>query len=356
VGDKLVSVFQVSVNGRHYNSAPGATGPDPGQPITLDWQYTDNEPLKLTLTLWDGVSSTNFAPEFNRCPNPLCNPTIPVIAYAGWEGTLVKVFDGFLIAKKFRFAFSQTEFYAAHQMFNLKKHAKVNAVTNQTGQQFLSGLASQEGLTLQVDASAAGDDALTGPCDWFVQMGESPAQTMQRYCHEFGYVTNSQDSNIIVLRADKVTTGTQVMVTRGDGQLISMDLRYEQKTSKRAAHRRGHVVHHPPAQAAHSETGTSCGGEMGQRKRPPATARRTPNNKTATTANSLRGVARRLEHEGDEATFELRLIPTMKNQEVIVLSGYGPDIDGEWETSGVQHRVGQGAAKTSASCYRAHMG
>src|ERR1700733_4102747 len=158
MGDKLVSRFQVTVNGRTYNSAPNETQPASGQPITLDWQYTDNEPLKLTLNVWDGVNSEVFAPEFNTCPNPLCNPTIPVQAWAGWEDEqYYQVFDGVLTAKKFKFAFSETEFYALHKTFALKKRARVAVRTNQAVRQFLTDLAAQEGLTLIIDPSAAGD-------------------------------------------------------------------------------------------------------------------------------------------------------------------------------------------------------
>jgi hypothetical protein len=44
--------------------------------------------------------------------------------------------------------------------------------------------------------------------------------------------------------------------------------------------------------------------------------------------------------------------PEMRNEEVITLSDFGPEIDGSWDTASVIHRMGNVAATTQIAAWR----
>ena len=176
---------------------------------------------------------------------------------------------------------------------------------------------------------------------------------MFRYIHELGYVTTTDGPNIIRLFAHKLG-GSQILVQPWDGQLISFEVRLEQKIDQRAS--RGRVYAHETiyGTAAHVSAGVDCGGSKSRQMLRAAIAKRTARHRYDDVGITIRQTTRRLAHEGDELNLELRLRPEMKNQEVILMSGWGPNVDGEWQTASVIHRIEGGNSVTQAACWRKH--
>jgi len=63
-------------------------------------------------------------------------------------------------------------------------------------------------------------------------------------------------------------------------------------------------------------------------------------------------MARRLEREGNELSLHIRLRQEMRNEEVISISDFGPQIDGLWDTAAVVHRLGNIPATTEIAAWR----
>jgi hypothetical protein len=348
-GDRLSVRGTVSIGGREYHFGPGKDAP--GQPIRLEIEHRDNEASRLGLTVWERLTDTPF-PEFNTVPDPECNPTIPVEAHAGWEGEgLVKLFGGLLIAKLGSYQLSQTKFVAIHDAHKLRKRARVKTFKGLTVKELLVKLAAEEGITLQVDASAAGDAALNTPTEVMYQLGEANWPMMLRYIHALGYVTNTIKKNVMVLRWNK-ESGAVVVVRRGDGQILDWRIRQEQKKAGRAPKYRGHAHEAKAGKFGHRNEGKDCGGGQTRVIVPAPIAKKKTEHKLPPARFSVKQTARRQQREGAEMDFKLRFVPTMRNEEIIRLSGFGPQIDGDWETSAVTHTLGGGAHSTDASCWR----
>src|SRR6185503_10958388 len=109
MSDKLAVQFYVTIGGRTYRN--GAEPDEPGQPTLLEIEHRDNEASRLQLSVKDFLYSDVPFVEFNSIPNPRCNPGIKVEAWAGWEEeSLVKVFEGLLVAKLPNHQLSETQF------------------------------------------------------------------------------------------------------------------------------------------------------------------------------------------------------------------------------------------------------
>jgi hypothetical protein len=357
VGERLVTKSITIVNGLDFHSAPEAGSLY--TPISLDIEYRDNETPSLSLEVWDGHDDVNFMPIFNSLPNPRCNENIPVEAYIGWEGeTLIKAFAGNLTGKHPHFPPSKLQLTSHHKAFKLRKRGKTETFKGLTVTQMIQQVAAQEGLTITIDPSAAGDEALNTPVSWDSRDGDSQDAThwgfIYHWIHELGYVTTAIRENEIVVRADKETTGTEIEIVRGDNQLIDLDGRFEQKRAERASKRRTRSHQPPPGQFAAITLGTDCGNGRGHRTIRPSIGKKHPHEHEAEFhKDSNKGIVKRLEREGDELSFIIRMRPEMRNEESIKFSGYGPEIDGGvWETASVIHRVHIG--HTEAACFRKH--
>lgn len=349
MSDQLAAQFIATVNGRLYRAGPDPS--EPGQPLSIEVEFRDNETTRLGLKVWDALGNDPF-PEFNAVPNPRLDPNIPVLAWMGWEGdTLVKVFEGLLTAKSVHHQLSETDFTASHLAFNLRKRGKVDAVKGVTVAQLLKKKASEEGLNLILDSSVAGDDALNTPISVALQLGENNWTFMDRYLHELGYITTQREKDVIVVRVDK-SSGSVITIKRGDDQLRSLQVREEQRKDGRSTHRKDQLHETKPGEAAHPQQGDDPDGSKNVQRVPPAIPRDDKDHKYTLTKASVKGVSRRLQKEGDELTIELRARFEMKNEEIITLSGFGGQVDGDWHTSSVVHRIGGGVATTQATCWR----
>jgi hypothetical protein len=348
--DELAVKFYVIIAGREYRSAPEPLAP--GQPISLEIEHRDNESSRLQLTVWDAVTDAPFV-EFNTLPNPRCNPNLPVEAYAGWdEASIVNVFAGLFTAKRAHYQLSETYLVGIHDAFKLRKRGKVDTLKEITVAEMLKKKAAEEGINLIIDSTAAGDEELNTPASVFYQLGEANWSLMYRHIHELGYITNTIRKNDMVLKRDK-TAGPTFSYERGDGKIRDFDLREEQKRADRSPKRKGHTHHPTPSQHWHKQIGVDCGDGRSVRITPPAIAEKKKRTRPYFAKASIRGYARRMEQEGDELTISLRFEPKMRNEEIITLSGFGPQIDGAWQTASVVHRLGGGAAHTDCACWRA---
>jgi hypothetical protein len=347
--DKLAAWFSVLINGRVFRSAPLEESIE--RPSALEIEHRDQELSRLHLTVWDDPGDEPF-PIFNSLPNPRTVTTVPVIAYIRWEDeTPVKAFEGYLAAKKLRSKLSYTELVATHEAIKMKKRGEVRALKQMTLAAALVKIAADSGITLTIDPSAAGDDALNTPFEVLFQAGDPPWDLLRHYVLELGYVLNTIRANVVVLRVDK-SAGERVEVVFGGDIFKSIDLRYEQRQSSRASRRKGHGHNPKQGVAAHHTDGNEDSKAKDVRSEPPAIVKRSDQRRMTYSRFSAKGKARRLEREGDELTVETRLIPQLRNEEVIVLQGFGPQIDGEWMTASVLHRIGNGPATSQIACWR----
>lgn len=350
--DKLAVQFYVTINGRTYRN--GAEPGEPGQPTLLEVEHVDNEASRLRLTVKDFLYSDTPFVEYNSIPNPRCNPEIKVEAWAGWEDeSLIKVFEGLLVAKKLKYQLSETSFVAAHESFKMRKRERVKTFTGMTIADLWKKLAAQEGCVLQIDPAVAGDDALNTPAEIYYQGIPGVATNwglMYHYIAELGYVANTIKSNVIVIRAAKDIGGFEFK--RGDEWIKSLDMREEQKRSERSPSRKGHAHDTKPGKAWHKRLGHDCGDGKHVRAVRPAIAKTKEHHRSTHARFSVKGIARRLEREGDELKLEIRMRPEMRNEEVLTLSDFGPEVDGSWETASVVHRMGNIAATTQIAAWR----
>lgn len=354
MNDELAVKFYVTVAGREYRSAPDPLAP--GQPISLEIEHRDQEASRLQLTVWDAVNNPQerSAPfvEFNSLPNPRCNPNLPVEAYAGWEdGEFVKVFAGLFVAKRAHYQLSETYLVGIHDAFKLRKRGWVKTHKEMTVAEFLKKKAAEEGINLIIDPTAAGDEELNTPASVFYQLGETNWSIMYRQIHELGYITNTIRKNDMVLKRDK-SAGPTFSYERGDDKIRDLELRYEQRRDNRSPKRKGHTYHPTPSLHWHHVEGSDCGDGRSVRVTPPAIAEKKKRIRPYFAKASVKGFARRLEKEGDELSLSIRFEPRMRNEEIIVLSGFGGEIDGGWETASVVHRLGNGVAHTDCACWR----
>jgi phage protein D len=353
VGDKLAAVFICSINGKTYQSGDGVS-------VSLESSTRDQELTQVSLAVWDGQVDGDGVPfpHFNGMPNPRCNPTIPFEAWIGWEDEpLYKVIEGYLTAKKVKRQITHTEFVGLHQAIKLRKRARVRAYAGMSVADVLKKSAAEEGCKITIDPSVAGDDALTMPAEVIFQLGEHNWRLMLRLIHEFGYISNTVKANEIVIRADK-SSGDQIVIQYGD--LIdpqrSMDLRYEQKRAGKSGKRKSHGTQIHSGLFWRGQHGADCGGKGGS-KHTRIRAAQVPKHKKQEHIQpfghaSTKGIASRLAKEGDALQLSIRLRPEMKNEEVIVLQGFGPEISGLWETASVVHRIGHGPASTDIAAWR----
>lgn len=347
---ELAVKFYVIFAGREYRSAPEPGAP--GQPISLEIEHRDNESSRLQLTVWDAVTDKPFV-EYNTLPNPRCNPNLPVEAYAGWEdASLVNVFAGLFVAKRMHYQLSQSYLVGVHDAFKLRKRGKVETLKELTVGQMLQKKAAEEGINLIIDKSVAGDEELNTPASIFYQLGEANWALMYRHIHELGYITNTIRKSDMVLKRDK-STGPVFSYERGDGKILDVESREEQRRAERSTKRKAHTQHPSPGKHWHKQIGIDCGDGRNVRITPPAIAEKTKRERPYFAKASIKGYARRMEQEGDELTISLRFEPMMRNEEIINLSGFGPQIDGAWQTCSVVHRVGSGPAHTECCCWRA---
>lgn len=349
MSDKLGVKCIVTVNGRPYHFAPDTT--ENGQLISVEVEHRDNEASRIGVSAWDGLHDQHFI-EYDAIPNPRCNEAIPIDCVAGWEDEgLVRLFGGLLTAKQAEYQLSQTRFVGLHEAFKLRKRAKVMTYKELTVAQLLKKLAAEEGIDLKIDKTAAGDEALNIPASVYYQMGVPNWEMMLHYIRSFGYITNTIRQNEMILRVDK--DGTQeIVIERGDGQMVNFQTRQEQKRHDRSPKQKRHHYEPKPGKFGHKYENTDCGKGKGVLILPPAIAKKAKQRRRDFTKFSVRGMTRRLEKEADEITLSFRFRPEMRNEEIIVLKGFSAQIDGPWHTASVVHRLGTGTARTDAACWR----
>ncbi|HKV39581.1 MAG TPA: hypothetical protein VJX67_10235, partial [Blastocatellia bacterium] len=323
------------------------------QPVSIEVEFSDQQVTRVGLTIWDQVDDVTPYAHFNAMPDPMTNPEIPFQAWIGWEEeTPVKVLDGYLAAKKLHYPGTICELLGTHQAIKLRKRARADSRQNMTVLQFLQTKAKEEKCQLVVDASAAGDEALAEPCDVILQLAhETNWDIMRTFIKELGYVTVPEGANVLRLFAHKLN-GPEVTIERWDGQMINQDARFEQRKAGKSSHRRGHLTEISPGKFQHNTAGQDQGQSRGKTSVPPVLPRSRKSRKGILGVFNVRGVARRLEHEGNELTMTTRLRPEMKNQEKVTLKGFGPEMDGTWQTASIVHRIGHGAAETQMALWR----
>lgn len=322
-------------------------------PMLLEIEHRDNEPSRLTLTVFDAPGDDPF-PNYNNTPDPYLEPGVKVEAFARWEDEeWVKMFSGLLVAKKCRYpSRTETVFVALHKAFRLRKRGKVDTLQNVTHADMLKLKAAEEECSLTVHSSAASDPYLNEPAETILQPGEPNWDLMDRTVREGGYITNTIRDGEIVLRVNK-SDGRLVKVALGDEHLVSFDIRSEQKRDSNSSRRKGHSHGHKAGKFQHNEEGKDPSKGRNVRHAPAALPKRKRGeNREFFARTSVRGVARQLERRGRELTIEFRLNPSMRNEERIELSGCGAQISGIWETEAVTHRMGNTQARTQAACIR----
>lgn len=177
---------------------------------------------------------------------------------------------------------------------------------------------------------------------------------MLRYIRELGYIANPNPlkETELIISADKAD-GPTFTFKRGGGEIMDLELRYEQKRDEKSPRRHADAHLPPRGKAYHVRKGVDCGNGKHRAIVQPRIAKKARRaDREPFTHMHVKGMARRLEKEGDEMTIHLRLQPEMINQDVIVLEGFGGEIDGPWETAAVVHRIGEGVARTEAACWR----
>jgi hypothetical protein len=156
----------------------------------------------------------------------------------------------------------------------------------------------------------------------------------------------------VVIRRDK-TDGNTVDLIRGGDEIIDLRIREQQHYDERSGRIKGHAHEHKPGKrwsrffpesqdsSRHVEAVTP---PIGKTVKGP--------HKVPLHRESVRGRAKRKKVEGDELSATLRLQPTMRNEERLIVQKFGPDADGEYQSSTVEHRLGSGPARTRVEGWR----
>jgi len=327
------------------------------KPIKLEIEHRDHEASRLMLTVHD--SATDPAgpfPLFNSTPDPHVTPGVPVKCVAGWDdGSTTTVFQGELVAKKNSYpAASKTVFVALHDSHKLRRFAKHDTLPNHAVLDMLEKKAAENGCTIKVDPSAAGDPALTTAMEVIYQVEQSNWQLMLHYLVGFGFISCCGDpnasANTIVIKKDK-TNDPQYKFEFGGTEYVSHDIRSEQKRPSRSDQRHAHT-HDPPESGHVTRTdGEAKDQSQNTAKSAPAHGRMTDTRRGLFAAASTKNLARQLERQGREIQITLRFQPQLHNEEQIVLHGFGPQIDGTWETAEVVHSLA-GKSETRLVCWQ----
>jgi hypothetical protein len=291
-------------------------------------------------------------PEYNSVPNPRLVETIPVEAWAGWEDEeLVKVFEGILLRKQASFLLSQTRFFASHESFKLRKRAKVHVLKNLTAREMIVRKAAEEGITVQFHPSAASDPVLNTPVERFFQIGETQWPLIRRWLYSNGFISNTIKKNVIVICRDK-TGGDSYTFKRGDEHIISLQPSQEQKRDERSGRRKAHTHEHKSGKHWSREfSETQDGSRAVEPVRPPI-GRDQKTKKVPFARFAQSGKAKRRKVEGDELSLTVRLHPKMRNEEIVHIQDFGPQIDGSYQTSEVTHRMGNTPAQTEIQAWK----
>jgi hypothetical protein len=352
---ELAPHFVVNIGGMIFENAPGTLG-GPQRPMRLEIEHRDHEASRLMLTVADSATTISGGlpfPIFNGTPDPHVTAGIPVSCTAGWDDAAsgITVFQGELVGKKNKYpAASNTVFTALHDSHKLRKVAKHDTLPNHNVQQMLQQKASEYGCTVQIDPSAAGDPALVTAMEVIYQIGQSNWQLMLHYLVTFGFIACCGDpaasANTIVIKKDK-TNDPQFKFQFGGTEYVSHDIRSEQKRPSRSQQRRGHASE--TVAGKHQDDTDGSDPTVGQNIQPAARAhgRTTQYSKGFFARASTNNLARQLERQGREIQISLRFQPRMHNEEQIVLSGFGAQIDGTWETAEVVHQMGNQPARTN---------
>lgn len=135
---------------------------------------------------------------------------------------------------------------------------------------------------------------------------------------------------------------------------VAFEIRQEQKRGDgRTPTRKGHAHATKEGRFWHKQLGIDCGDGRYVRAIRPALARtKGDHHRTPLAKPSINGMARRLEREGNELSLHIRLRQEMRNEEVISISDFGPQIDGLWDTAAVVHRLGNIPATTEIAAWR----
>jgi hypothetical protein len=342
--ERLAGKFIVDIGGFRYENA--ADHLLPGQPVSCEVERRDDEAARATLVVFDRVDPSSKPPyvEFNRFPNPRKVENIPFIVYGGWpdEG-LVKMFEGTLIKKGMDEDIpSMTRFIAADFTYKLRKHARNDTWEGLTVKASLRKKGAEHGVNVQFDRTTANDPALNEPMEVYYQVSEPNWDWMLQYIRELGFVAVPKGRDILVVMQDK-SAGRRLELRYGDDLIKKFALIEENKKSDRSPNRRGH--HHETHAGRHAVYPNQLivpndSGKGYHWQNAPLAKDKKEHQHTLAKAAVL-GKSRRRKREGDEADGQIRLTPWMVNHEIIPVSGYGPDIDGEYDTRMVRHVMGQ---------------
>lgn len=364
---ELAPHFIVSIGGMSFENAPGSSGFGTAfgaplqRPMKLEIEHRDHESSRLMLTVHDSATpitgGTPF-PIFNGTPDPHVTDGVPVLCTAAWddEASPITIFQGQLVGKKNKYpAASTTVFTALHDSHRLRKKAESDTYPNHNVQQMLQAEAAKQNCTIVVDPSAAGDPALVTTMEVIYKIAQSNWQVMLHYLVTFGFISCCGDpatsANTIVIKKDK-TNDPQFPFQFGGTEYVSHDIRSEQKRPSRSEQRRGHA--HETVAGKHQDDTDGSDPVGGQNMQPSARAhgRTVQYGKGFFAKASTNNLARQLERQGREIQITVRFQPKMHNEEQIVLSGFGPQIDGVWETAEVVHRMGSEPARTNIVAYQ----
>ena len=354
--EKLVAYARVIV-GRFEFDITNEEDNKVGAPVSLSVTHTDQLASSLKLTVWDvNNRSDDPYPIFNALPDPILEHKVPVRAWMWWEKeTPVLVFDGLLRAIEVRTQLTYTTIHAAHDNFLMRKRGKIAFHTNITIRQLFVKLAAATGQTVEFKGAAASDPILDIPMPWTMQGGahtETAWGVFKHYCETYGFIANTTKKNVIEIRHDKSEDG-EFTFTRGDDKCLSLTSRREQKRDQRSSRVKGHAHDSKPGKRYKKQENQSKDGARNVIPVPPRVGKRsqTPH-RWPFARGHVKARARRQAVEEAEMTFTLRLEPRMMNIERLVLSKYGPKLDGAWQTAEVEHSIGEGGATTRAACWK----
>lgn len=353
--ERLAGKFIVEIGGFRYESAADHFAP--GQPVSCEVERRDDEVARATLVVFDRVDPSSNPPyiEYNRFPSPRKVENIPFIVWGGWpdEG-LVKMFEGILIKKGMDEAIpSMTRFIGADSTYKLRKRGRVDTWQGMSVKASLRKKGAEHGVDVRFDSTAANDPALNAPMRVFYQIAEPNWDWMLRYIRELGFIAVPKGRDILIVMRDKSAGDRRFQLRYGDDRIKRFSLTEENKKDNRSPNRRGHHRETHAGKHAHYPRQVlvpNDGGKGVHWQNPPLAKDQREHSHTLAKA-AVSGKPKRRNREGGEADIEIRLEPWMINYEIIPVSGFGPEIDGDYDTRTVRHSMGQ-EWTTHIECWR----
>jgi hypothetical protein len=343
MGDRLVGFCRVTIDGFPYENGPDPSAP--GQPISCVIEHTDQDASRLELTVWDAATDKPY-PEFNRFPSPRIAQNIRVICHAGWEDEeIVKMFEGVLVIATMDMVIpSTTTFIAYHNSYKLRKKAKSDTFHRMSVTKMLIRKAAEHGCTIKFDKTWDEEPAVHETMDTYYQVAEPNWDLMFRYIAGLGYAVICKGANELYVTRGK-QSGTIIRVNYGDENLKSLAVRDENKLPFDSPNLRGH--HHEGTAGKHAvypaQVLVPNDDHRGVWEEPIQMAMdvrgQEPHHKRTLARASVKGRSKLMRDLGQSVEIRERFRPSMINQEVYVVGGFGPRINGAYHTTRVTHKM-----------------